>query len=428
MPHVDSIDALPSAVIAALTSEDSVEANRTIRSDFGLRPDQYDYMLEVLRGIVLGDIPVLELPEKIAKMPGSGDINLSRLALRIAIDRLWPLQDYLGTVDELIRRLGGTVPAPIPLPSAAEVTDEDDEEEIVASAAPGPLVGPAKEMLRTHKQFESMYVTQKPVIDDTGHLQAPTVTNWLNDYLHVMGAAGRSSLKRSEYLVKSRNALKLNEAEKENLLNFLLSYDDGVLVYWTVAEGQYLLVTVEQEKEKSLQKEKAPEEAVLQSIVKFYTTTRDTYEQRIADKKPGVSVEAGDQTSKLSDVIWDALAMGETDRCIAACALLIERHGLLEMLKLDQRYKGIVTRYISVTYGVEAKNFWNGDMTTAVIQCLFWRLLLAEKLKLPLAEAAVVADYFSKLIGTGSMGFANLQSGKYEFREIMYDKRVLRFA
>ncbi len=421
-----SISDLPLEVQEVLMSEDDAQKNEQLNADFRLYRGQFVFLLDLIVGTILGKFEVLDLPTRIAKMPDADRVDVRALSLRIALDKLWPLQDFLKKVDVLINRLGGRVPARIPLPSPEAVSEA---EEAAESESPEIVQGAAKDILVHYKAFSDLYLTQKPIRDSEDRLKAPTLNNWLQDYLHTVGAEGTGSLKRSKYLSKSANALALNGPEKQNVLNFLMSYEEQMPMYWQVAETQFLLIDSEmpQEQKTAVQQKKSTEQ--MSELVARYRAVQEKYSAIFADKKNGLELEINGNTGKIADIVWDALGLGDTDRCLAAIDLLIDHHWLLETLKTDHRFQGIVGRSIGVRYGVEAKNTWNGDLTSSVMLATFWKLVLVEKLGIDETTAAILADLYRKKMDQKiSPMYLDLKSGAFQFREIAYKDRVLNFA
>lgn len=423
MPY-SSVAALPLNVRNVLTQDSDVETNRAIRAAFFLDQDQFDAMLDIVLGIILGKFAVLELPQRLASIPRANTLDIRALALRIAIDKLWPLQEFLKSVDVLINRLGGRLPAPMPLPAENASTDDDESDVPDLSVQQGP----AKEIIQANKAFTDLYITQKPIRDSEGRLKAPTLNNWLQDYLHTVGASGVGSLKRSQYMARSANALSLNDAEKKNVLNFLVSYEEHVPMFWHTAEGQYLLIEEELPQTKNVTGGQEQPTKAMSELLGLYSSMQMKYQAMFEDTKKGLELEINGNTKKTADIVWDALGLGETERCLAALDLLIDHHWLLETLKTDHRFQGIVGRSIGVRYGIEAKNTWNGDLTTSVMLALFWKLILVEKLGIDEQTAAILADHYRKRLEQKvSPIYLDLTSGKFLFREIAYKDRVFSF-
>lgn len=420
--YLERLRKLQPQVKQVVFGEADYVVNDELASTFQLSDEQMSYVIRTYLEIVLGDRSATEIQAHLEKMPDASRIDIASLSLQIAIRKLWPIQEYLKNVDVLIRRLGGQVPEPIPLPKMA-ATDEE------GTTTTEWEQGTAREMLLKNRQYNEFYLTQKPIRDAEGRLKAPSVANWVADYLHVMGAEGSDTLKRSQYLAKSKNAAQLNEPEKKNILNFLASYDSDTPMHWRVAEGNYILVEVELPDEEKMSRRELQATQQMSELLAYYADIQRNYERQFTEQRAALEAEAGEDSKKLADIMWDALGMQNTERLLAALNLLIERHSLWDVLKTDQRYKGIVSRYIDAHYGTEARNFWNGDITTAIGLAFLWRIMFSDKLAMEEGRAAIVADYFSKKLGQKiSPMYLDLQSGKFIFRGIAYKDRQLSFV
>lgn len=421
---VQLFDNLPLPVRTVVMSDDVSDINQSMHAAFGLSEEQYDYVLAAIRRVILGELGVLDFSDYVAKMPNAEAISVRDLALRIALERLWPLQSYLGNVDTLIRRLGGVVPPLVPLP-AEELSEEGENEKVL----PAPERSSVSELLRAHPEYGELYLTQKPLKDDDDRLKSPTARNWLADYLHTMGAEGASSLKRSQYMSKSRNVALLNEEEKKNLLNFFVSQEEHTPMYWRVADDQYLVVDSELPKETQELQERDATSARLPQLLSYYEDIEDSYQKLFSEKKQGIEVEVAGQEKKLYDIIWDALGFGETERCLAALDLAISRNTFFDLIKTDRRFVGIVSREIEARWGLEAKNVWDKDLGKQAPLAIFWRLILIGKMGLEEGRAAVVADHFSKKLKIKqSPIYLDLKKGGFLFRPVEYKNRRLQFS
>ncbi len=428
----DSLKTLPPAVREELLDDKYVAFFDTLYASYGLTGVQVAVYGDIVRDIIFKKRPVLDFSELLTqRMSDPQNIDLRGLALQTALHRFWPINYYLGNVDLLIRRLGGVVPAPV-LPRIVEADDEKGDEPVPADEAPqegGWVQGVAKEILRRYQSYAELYLTQKPIRDSEDRLKAPTLNNWLQDYLHTVGAEGTGSLKRSKYLTRSMNALALNGPEKQNLLNFLLSYEEGMPMYWHVAEQQYLLIEAEMPTEQAQAKAAQQSTEQMSGLVEKYTSIQRSYQALFEEKKKGLELEINGNNAKIADIVWDALGLGDSERCLAALDLLIDHHWLLETLKTDHRFQGIVSRILGVKYGLEAKNTWNGDLTTGMMLALFWKLVLVDKLGLDEMTAAILADYYRKKLELkASPVYLDLKLGTFLFRDVTYKDRAFSFA
>jgi len=414
---------IPANVKVVLLADNIPDIHLTLRAQYDLTDVQYDFLLDSIQKVIERRVEVLKFTDHLQRMPASDQIAVQSLALQVALRRFWPLNDYLHDVDLLITRLGGRVPPPQPLPKFGDDEIEIDHEK------PAWVQGSAKEILQKYRDYNDLYITQKPIRDVKGRVRPPSIANWLQEYLHTMGAGESDNMKRSQFLSRSHNALLLNNAEKQNLLNFLASYDEGNLVYWRIAEEQFLLVETELPKEITQHSEEAKAAQQMSDLMAYYKKTEKELIQKLENKKKEVQFSITVDVQKIADRIWDALGLEETEQCLVGFDVLIDRHALQEVLRSDQRFSSIVSRYIDVKYGTEAKTFWEGKLVTAVELALLWRLIMLEKLKMHEDKAAIAAHYFSRKLGQKkSPMYLDLKTGQFLFRSIAYKDRKFSFA
>jgi hypothetical protein len=98
---------------------------------------------------------------------------------------------------------------------------------------------PLQEALQQKPQLGEVEVTDSRLFSsEGGHRISSTINNWIEDYIHELGAGSHSSLERSKYAYESKNAKKLNEEERRNLLQILESYDTGASLYFNKETGE----------------------------------------------------------------------------------------------------------------------------------------------------------------------------------------------
>ena len=212
---------LPLEVQELIFSAQISKYNESLADQFALNQDQLDFILDLEEGIWLKRISVLDLPRELEEMERSEYYDLRDIALDIAYKILWPLQDYLGDVDRLILRLGGRVPRIQRLHKKGGQQNPK---------LPTYLKGAIKILLEQYPDLKDKRLSSKKIIIKDGRKVAPSVDNWLKDYIHFLGASYHNSLQRSEYLAKSPNIVMTEKEEKETLRHFFTSYEDGLLV------------------------------------------------------------------------------------------------------------------------------------------------------------------------------------------------------
>ncbi len=410
-----TLQSLAPEIQAVVFDEDNEEINETIAGAYGLTNQQLSQVLEVLISVVTKEIPVLEFHVALSKL-NLKDVDIMKLALDFALLRLWPLQRYLGDVDRLILRLGGQVPKVVP--SIEPVLENVDS----LPAEDGALVTTIKDFLEARSENKDLQLTKNYLQDEAGRFIDPTVTNWLKDYLHFAGAEGSDNLIRSQYLVRSINAKQLSEEEKDNILNFLASYNDGTPMRLVVKDG---LLTVAEVGE--AQPKVAVSEAVnLDQLLQRYHQYVARLQLQLDRVRDGLLLESSGEAGKLADLLWNSIGLGERERALVALVLLAERQQLAELIRSDQRYIGILRRYVNVRFGDRAKSFWQAEWS-AVNWTLLLQLLLEDKINLDPLEAPLAAEYLGQVMSLPTPPvYIDLASGQWRWRTVQYaDKHFI---
>lgn len=374
-----------------------------IGKKFNLDGNQLNFLADLEDEIFLKNMDVLQLPNRLDTMPGANRIDMRLLILDIAYKVLWPLQDYLGGVDRLILRLGGKVPRIQPL--KAEMRD-------VSGLFPGMGQGTAKKMIAQFKDFKELRLTSNKILNEKDLSVSPTVDNWLKDYIHFAGAGSRDSLKRAKYLSKGRNVVPLNAAEKDSLRCLLVSYDQDSMADFAVKEGVLRVSKMSQSKTKVSQ---SPN---------FDRILADLH-QKVLDIDKAVldndfiMSEADNDINKVRNVLWDALGLQDKDKVISCLRLLIVRQMLDLAIKEDNRFRGILKRFINIKYGKEFESVLEGTYDKLIIRRLFLEMLLFDKLRLSDDEALVAAFYLTNLkTDSGQIVYFDKASRHLKWREL----------
>ncbi|MEK7584408.1 MAG: hypothetical protein AAB490_04120, partial [Patescibacteria group bacterium] len=176
---------LPPDIREEITDEKYIAIEEGIYDEFSLNGAQITVVGRAFVDILLGKRKATQLLELLSKMPNAETVDVRGVALALALKRLWPVSYFIPDVDIMIRRLGGRVPEEKPQLRAA-VTEGEETADVI--------FGAARDILQADHAYNEYYLTKKPMRMADGRLKAPTATNWLQDYLHVMGAEGASSL------------------------------------------------------------------------------------------------------------------------------------------------------------------------------------------------------------------------------------------
>ncbi len=406
-----TFDQIPEEAKDIIFDEKNPQINGQIADAFNLTSNDLDNVLDLLMQVMTKEIPVLEFPVALARL-NMKDVNSGQLALEFALKRLWPLQNFLGSVDILIRRLGGEVPQFAPKIVKAATSPENVS-----------VLTDARKFMEGASKLRYLLLTRTTLRNEQDKIIDPTIENWLKDYLRYAGEAPNDSLTRSEYLVKSRNAASLANDDKQNLLNFLISYGDQASMEFSISDG-FLTVASETES-----KSEARPEIDLQESLQKYKEEAANFQSLVSHNLESIKLETDGQTSQLADILWRCLGLGEQDRALTTLYLLVDKQMLANLLKEDQRFIGIVRRYINVRFGSEAKTFWEPQQVTAIYWGIFFSLVFEEKLKFSASQSAVMAHYLCQKMGMKNKPvYLDKASGVFRFREIDFSDKKFKFA
>jgi|GEM_PF-1511267 len=414
-----TLQTLPPEVQAVVFDDQNTDINGSIAVVYRLSPEQLTQVLQVLVSVITKEIPVLEFHVVLSKLQLQ-NVDVIKLALDFALLRLWPLQRYLGDVDRLIIRLGGKVPAVVPAIVPIVAAQKISQEAELIDQESDDLVLPVKDFLADNGLNKDLFLTTNYIHDEAGRLVEPTVTNWLKDYLHFAGAEASDNLVRSQYLIRSVNAKVLPSAEKDNILNFLASYNEGRPMRLVIEDNLLTLAEIGEAQPKII----GQQIASLDQILEQYHQYVSRLQLQLDRLRDGLTVESGNEGSRLADLLWNAIGLSERERALMAVILLAEKQYLPELLRSDQRYISILRRYVNVRFGDRAKTLWQAEWSAAN-WTLFLQLLLEEKIQLPPTEAPMAAEYVSQIMKLSTPAvYIDLAAGQFRWRQVQYgDKR-----
>src|SRR3989344_3849179 len=189
---VEKLRGLPTAVKEIVYDDRNDDINGEIARVCNLSVGQLKLVLGVLIDVIAKVTPVLQFPVALAKL-NLETVDVSKVALEFALRRLWPLQDWLGDVDALIRRLGGDIPPTKPTINLAK-QQPGDYVQIIA----------AQDFLSQASKRRYYTLSSDHIRDDRGSLADPTIEQWLKEYLRFAGERPADSLSRSEFMVKNK--------------------------------------------------------------------------------------------------------------------------------------------------------------------------------------------------------------------------------
>ncbi len=217
---IDNLQDLPEEVKNIVFDNSITENNIKIMKKFDLNSSQLSFIVDLETSIFLKEIDTLSLTSKLEEISDGEKLDLRAIALEIAINILWPLQDYIGKVDRLILRLGGKVPR---LKHIRKVVLQHE-------LFPENESGTINNLFKKYEDFKDLRLSSKKIIDKNNRKVTPSIDNWIKNYIHFSGASNHDSLKRSKYFSKNKNILELNIDEKDSVIEFIKAYDDDTVV------------------------------------------------------------------------------------------------------------------------------------------------------------------------------------------------------
>jgi len=410
---ISEIQELPPEVKDIIFSSDISRANKEIVDKFFLNRDQLNFLLGLEEDLFLKKIDLLDLPNELEDMERAEHYDLRVIALEIAYRILWPLQDFLETVDRLILRLGGKVPK----------IQHLRKETLQRKLLPTNITGRVRKLMEDYDDFRSSHLTSKKIIDKYERHVAPTVDHWLQDYVHFAGAGYHNSLKRAEYLAKSSNITSLSQVEKESLRHFLISYDDDIDVDVENA-GSLLKITSATKPDKSSPQDKADINEILNNLHRQYLEI----DQKILPPDFILS-EVNNDAIKIRDVLWQAVGVQDKYKAVSCLKVLIEKKSLDLMLREDNRFRGILKRFINIRYGRNINSWFDNNSDKLLTRRLFLEVLLVERLSFSEQEAALLAFYLINTVSdSGQVVYLDEADGQLKWREVQLIKNQLSWV
>jgi len=373
---------------------------------FELSEAQRVFILDVEDNIILKKNSTLDLANELDKMPEAKNVDIRLLALDLAYKIFWPLQDYLGSVDRLILRLGGTVPRQQTLR-----VKKDNSEHKFSGTEQDTL----KNMLGKYKDFSGLRLTSNKIINKDGKIVYPTVENWIEDYVHFLGAGDHDSLKRARYLSKSENVLQSSDKEKSSLRYFFVSYDENVPMYFNLKNGILEVEEIPEDKEINYAAENKVD---ISKILDSFYKNLQGLESRVVSSSVIMS-EAENDINKVRDILWNAIGIGDNDKALGCLKLLIVRKSLDAMIKEDNRFKNILKRFIGVKYGQNMERALDDNLDKLIARRIFLEMVLADKLKLKEDQLYSSAFYLSNVVpNSGQIVYLDKKTQKFKWLEI----------
>ncbi|MFA6307235.1 MAG: hypothetical protein WCS88_01410 [Patescibacteria group bacterium] len=401
--NINDLNILPEEVQDFIWTE-VADVNYAIDDKFSFNFEQFDFVNKLEDDIILKKRNILDLPKDLEKIPGEFKGDLRELALQMAMEIFWPLQEYIGGVDRLILRLGGKVPRPVFL-KKKQVVEPDVLPEI--------FQGKVKELLKKYEEFKDFRLTPNKILDERGRITNPSVQNWIKDYVHFLGAGQHSSLERTRYIAKNKNALQLEDKYKDSLRFLLLSYDEDIELYFDRSDG--LLIVKEQVEKKSREEDNDDYELSFEKVLTNFKNTLDLFQENLPSSDMILS-EANNDINKVRDILWQAIGVEDKYKAISCLKILLEKKSFDFMIKEDSRYKSILKRFIGIKFGQSMERSLDENIEKLIVLRLFLEMLLVEKLKFS-ADELYAAIYYLTNTGadSGQVMYLDKQDQKFKW-------------
>ncbi len=406
--NLEDLQKIPEEIKDYVTGESIYSNNISIIEKFHLTDSQANFILKLENRIILKNISCIDLPKELEYI-GDDSLDLRGLALEVAINIFWPIQDYLGNVDRLILRLGGKVPKAQHLPSLT----------LQQKTFPASTKGTVDQLMSEYDDFVSLRVSAKKIVNPEGHLVSPSLDSWLKDYVHYLGAGYHNSLQRAQYLAKSPNALGLSDGERESLRCFLLSYDDKVSIQIENSEGVLRAELVQAKVEENI---KVID--IERSIADLENNIRKLDQLLLPESF--ILSEAGNDIYKVRDILWNALAMSDKEKVLSCLKVLVSRKALDSLIKEDSRFVSILKRFVGIRYGLALSVWFETNQDKLLARRLFLELILVDKLRMSELESAVAAFYLtSQWAQSGQVTYLDQKDGQLKWRNLQATKNQL---
>lgn len=384
------------------------DVNYVIFDKFSFDFAQFEFFNKLEDDILLKKKNIIDLPKDLEKMPGQFNGDFRELALQMATEIFWPLQEYLGGVDRLILRLGGKVPRAVAL--------KKKNTTVVDNQLPEVFKGKVRDLMEKYEEFKDLRLTPNKIVNEKGLMVNSSVQNWINDYIHFLGAGQHSSLERAVYLSKSPNVLELADKYKDSLRYLLLSYDEGAELYFNYSQG--FLSIEENIKDKMVGKEMIADKVGLDKFLPAFRNKLSVFQKQLLPSDMIMS-EAQGEISKVRDILWQAIGIGDKDKVLSCLELLVAKKSLDLMIKEDNRFRNILKRFIGIKYGQNMERALAENMDQLIVRRLFLEMLLSEKLRLAEDELYVSIFYLTNIVpDSGQLIYLDKKDQKFKWRAV----------
>lgn len=242
---------LPDSIQDIIDSKESGEINKEIVEKFELTGDQLDNIFNLFFLIYGRNLSLSDFYNALKEKLSLDDKITQQLALEIAQKRFWPLHEYIGGVEKLIKSLGGDLPKKITKPiteqEPAKKTAPQGKEANKEQKVENIIQQNIKTVLNENSNAqEQLITTENILLTNSGEIHKSSIKYWLMEYMQTLGAGYHSNLDRIGFLYNNPNAKKLSAEERQILGAVLKSYDDGDTLPFSETTGRLLIDKMKQ--------------------------------------------------------------------------------------------------------------------------------------------------------------------------------------
>ncbi|MFZ5365220.1 MAG: hypothetical protein ACOZBH_03425 [Patescibacteria group bacterium] len=249
-------------------------------------------------------------------------------------------------------------------------------------------------------------VTAKEIVIG-GQPSEPNVSNWLKDFISIVGVDGSvSSINKARYMSESKNVRSLS-ADEQRRLDMVLDVYTSIRNFPQDATrmnlGDIAIFPFSDEDIKAM---KAAAESVKTKPATPRQLPKDIFELYMGSKEEQAKIEAAKEALEnkisgnvklLADELEDGFLKKEKQKTIAALMLLVEKGAFINLLREDIRYRDYLTSYLNRVGKATLVNSFVVNPTQPQFVIYLLKYILEERLSLSVSEAARIAAHFNTI-------------------------------
>lgn len=244
--YLERLRKLPEFVQDVFGGDDYL-VNDRIAQKYNLAEEMFGALMDIKFQILLKDVKLEEISEKIQKNLGVGKKIADEITLILLQETYYPAKDFFPGIEDEILKLGGEIPKEKPkIANISFLKREDEmdemqeqeekkrmEEERMADAI---IYDSIENLMKNYPQAgEHVIGDQKAIeIKNMPVPMKPMVKYWIEDYREKMGYRYHSNIDRMQYVYHDKNTKAMNEEERRQLNLILKSLDEGLSLPFSV--------------------------------------------------------------------------------------------------------------------------------------------------------------------------------------------------